>query len=198
MAAATPPEIESKFIRFSSWRILPEEQYAKRMRILRELSSATEGTCTDQFWKVMGQVDDWEWEDMDPGLLPKDKNMCIEQVVLPSLPLGEFTACQSPPPGSGIDGSLTGTNNGAASSSLPFPSTPAELLDNSTNVSLTAKAERKWPRNSRRERVRCSRTCNACSLFEPPAAFAVARVLARGDGRRKRVVLSSCIVSRRV
>ena len=75
MAAATPPEIEGNFIRFSSWRILPEEQYAKRMRILRELSSATEGTCTDQFWKVMGQVDDWEWEDMDPGLLPKDEHV---------------------------------------------------------------------------------------------------------------------------
>ena len=126
MAAAPPPESEAKYIRFQSWRIQPEEEYAKRLLILSELAAATEGTSSCRFWKVMGQVDDWDFQDMNPQLLPKEKKVCIDQGNVHSPLLGLF-GCQSPPPGTGIHGSVGGQGNGASSSSIPPPSTPAEL-----------------------------------------------------------------------
>ncbi len=47
----------------------------KRMRILRQLCVDSDGSCRDQFFKVMGQVDDWEWEDLNPAKLHEDQHV---------------------------------------------------------------------------------------------------------------------------
>ena len=97
MAAATPPDIDGKVTRFTSWHNHPEEQYAKRMRTLRQLCVDTEGSCRDQFFTVMGQVDDWEWEDLNPAKLDEDQHVSNRtQTVLKAFSLGQLVTYQSP------------------------------------------------------------------------------------------------------
>ena len=162
MDTATPTESAANFKRFQSWEIRPEEEYARRMRILSELVSATEGTCARRFWNIMGQVVDWEWENMNLALWLTEK-IRTDQGNVQRLPLATVTCCQSPPPGKGIeeslsgsvnfaasqspptcigiDGSMTGSVRGAASSSIPPPSTPPELVNNSQKVLSKEQAE---------------------------------------------------------
>ena len=142
MEAATPPDIDGKVTRFTSWHILSEEQYANRMRILRELCVETEGTCFDQFFKVMGQVDDWEWEDLNPEKLQEDKHVSNRtQAVLSAFSNGQLFALQSPPPGSAAVGSVAAEATGAALSAIPLPMTPGELLHDNADIIAKNKAD---------------------------------------------------------
>ncbi len=142
MAAATPPDIDGKVIRFTSWHILPEEQYAKRMRILRQLCVDTEGSCRDQFFKVIGQVDDWEWEDLNPEKLQEDEHVSNRtQTVLKAFSLGQLVACQSPPPGTAAVGSVAAGASGAALSATGWPTTPDDTVERLCNLQAQNKAD---------------------------------------------------------
>ena len=142
MAAATPPDIDGKVTRFTSWHNHPEEQYAKRMRTLRQLCVDTEGSCRDQFFTVMGQVDDWEWEDLNPEKLQEDQHVSNRtQTVLKAFGLGQLVAYQSPPPGTAAVGSDAAAPTGTAFSATGWPTTPDDTLERLTNLQAQTKAD---------------------------------------------------------
>ena len=142
MAAATPPDIDGKVTRFTSWHNLPEEQYAKRMRTLRQLCVDTEGSCRDQFFTVMGQVDDWEWEDLNPATLEEDQHVSNRtQTVLKAFSLGQLVCYQSPPPGTAAVGSDAAAPTGTAFSATGWPTTPDDTLERRTNLQAQTKAD---------------------------------------------------------
>jgi len=142
MAAATPPEIGVKVSRFTSWHNLPEEQYAKRMRTLRQLCVDTEGSCRDQFFTVMGQVGDWEWEDLNPAKLEEDQHVSNRtQTVLRAFSLGQVVAYQSPPPGTAAAASDAAAPTGTAFSATGWPTTPDDTFERLTNLQAQAKAD---------------------------------------------------------
>ena len=142
MAAATPPDIDGKVTRFTSWHNHPEEQYAKRMRTLRQLCVDTEGSCRDQFFTVMGQVDDWEWEDLNPEKLQEDKHVSNRtQIVLNDFSLGQLVAYQSPPPGTAAVGSDAAAPTGTAISATGWPTTPDTTFERLTNLQAQEKAD---------------------------------------------------------
>jgi hypothetical protein len=142
MAAATPPGIDGKVTRFTSWHNLPEEQYAKRMRTLRQLCVDTEGSCRDQFFTVMGQVDDWEWEDLNPAKLEEDQHVSNRtQTVLKAFSLGQLVAYQSPPPGTAAVGSDAAAPTGTAFSATGWPTGRDTTFESLTNLAAQNKAE---------------------------------------------------------
>ena len=142
MAAAIAPGIDGKVIRFTSWHDLPEEQYAKRMRTLRQLCVDTEGSCRDQFFTVMGQVDDWEWEDLNPAKLEEDQHVSNRtQTVLKAFSLGQLVAYQSPPPGTAAVGSDAAAPTGTAFSATGWPTGPATTFGSLANLAAQNKAE---------------------------------------------------------
>ena len=142
MAAATPPGIDGKVTRFTSWHNLPEEQYAKRMRTLRQLCVDTEGSCRDQFFTVMGQVDDWEWEDLNPAKLDEDQHVSNRtQTVLKAFSLGQLVAYQSPPPGTAAVGSDAAAPTGTAFWPAGRPTGPDTTHEGLTNLVAQNKAD---------------------------------------------------------
>ena len=142
MAAATPPDIDGKVTRFTSWHNHPEEQYAKRMRTLRQLCVDTEGSCRDQFFTVMGQVDDWEWEDLNLEKLDEDKHVSNRtQTVLKAFALGQLVAYQSPPPGTAAVGSDAAAPTGTAFSATGWPAGPDDTFERLTNLQAQSKAD---------------------------------------------------------
>ena len=142
MAAATPPEIDGKVTRFTSWHNHPEEQYAKRMRTLRQLGVDSDGSCRDQFFKVMGQVDDWEWEDLNTEKLQEDQHVSNRtQTVLKAFGLGQLVAYQSPPPGTAAVGSDAAAPTGTAFSATGWPTTPDDTFERLTKLEAQNKAD---------------------------------------------------------
>ncbi len=112
------------------------------MRILRELCVETEGTCFDQFFKAMGQVDDWHWKDLSPEKLQEDRRVSNRtQAVLSAFSIGQLFALQSPPPGSAAVGSVAAEASGAALSAIPLPMTPGELLLDNADIIAKNKAD---------------------------------------------------------
>lgn len=88
----------------------------------------------------MGQLDDWEYEDMHPFLAPPNKKFKWEQHVEPlPWPVNPY-GVQSPPPGQGVQ-KPPGGQSLAASSGLATPLTPPELLADRVTAAETAKAE---------------------------------------------------------
>ncbi len=141
-AAATPPDNDGKVIRFTGWHNLPEEQYAKRMRSLRQLCVDTEGSCRDQFFTVMGQVDDSEWEDMKLARLDQDKHVSSRtQTVLKAFSLGQLGCCQSPPPGTAAVLYDAAAPRGTAFSATGWPTTPDDTLERLTRLQAQTKAD---------------------------------------------------------
>ena len=142
MAAATLPEIDGKVTRFTSWHILPEEQYAKRMRTLRQLCVDSDGSQRDQFFKVLEQVDDWEWEDLNPAKLEEDQHVSNRtQTVLKAFSLGQLVCYQSPPPGTAAVGSDAAAPTGTAFSATGWPTTPDTTFERLTNLQAQEKAD---------------------------------------------------------
>ena len=142
MAAATPQGIGDKVIRFTSWDIQPEEVYAKRMRTLRQLCVDTDDSCRDQFFKVLCQVDDWEWEDMNLQKLPQDKHVSNRtEKVLKAFSLGQLVQFQSPPPGTASVGSAAAAASGRAMPATGWPTTPGDTLERVFNDEAQQKAE---------------------------------------------------------
>lgn len=142
MAAATPPGNDGKVPRFTSWHNLPEEQYEKRMRTLRQLCVDTEGSCRDQFFTVMGQVDDWEWEDLNLERLDLDKHVRNRtQTALKAFGLGQLGCYQSPPPGTAAVGSDAAAPSGTEFSATGWPTTPDDTLERLTNLQAQTKAD---------------------------------------------------------
>ena len=119
MAAATPRGIDEQVPRVT-WDDLPEEMFAKRMRRLRQMCVDTDDSCREQFFKVLGQVEEWQWEDMIlmSGIIePQDEHGSNRtEKDLKDFSLGESVPFQSPPPGAA-----------AASSSPPAPCGPSWL-----------------------------------------------------------------------
>jgi hypothetical protein len=142
MAAATLPEIDGKVTRFTSWHILPEEQYAKRMRTLRQLCVDSDGSQHDQFFKVLEQVDDWEWEDLNPAKLDEDQHLKNRtQSTLRAFALGTLVAGQSPPPGTAASSSDAAAPTGTAFSATGWPTNPNTTFERLTNLQAQEKAD---------------------------------------------------------
>ena len=142
MAAATPPGNDGKVPRFTSWHNLPEEQYEKRMRTLRQLCVDTEGSCRDQFFTVMGQVDDWEWEDLNPAKLDEDQHVSNRtQTVLKAFSLGQLVAYQSQQPGTAAVGSDAAAPTGTAFWPAGRPTGPDTTHEGLTNLAAQNKAD---------------------------------------------------------
>jgi hypothetical protein len=143
MAAATLPEIDGKVTRFTSWHILPEEQYAKRMRTLRQLCVDSDGSQRDQFFKVLEQVDDWEWEDLNIAKLDEDQHVSNRtQSTLRAFALGTLVAGQSPPPGNvAASSSDAAAPTGTAFSATGWPTGPDTTFERLTNLAAQEKLD---------------------------------------------------------
>ena len=143
MAAATLPEIDGKVTRFTSWHILPEEHYAKRMRKLRQLCVDSDDSQRVQFFKVLEQVDDWEWEDLNIAKLDEDQHVSNRtQATLRAFALGTLVAGQSPPPGNvAASSSDAAAPTGTAFSATGWPTGPDTTFERLTNLAAQEKLE---------------------------------------------------------
>ena len=109
------------------------------MRTLRQLCVDTKGSCRDQFFTVMGQVDDWEWEDLNLERLDQDKHVRNRtQTVLKAFSLGQLGCYQSPPPGTAAVGSDAAAPSGTETG---WPTTPDDTLERLTNLQAQTKAD---------------------------------------------------------
>lgn len=141
MASPAPSEIDGKFIRFRSYKHLTECEYKLRMAEVCNLASATEGTNTSRWWKLMSLLDDWEYEDQHPMIPPPGKKMKWEHDPCQNQPPGLLCTDQSPPPGHGIV-SFARDQDVAAGNSFAFsPSSPSHFIVDNVNLLEASKAE---------------------------------------------------------
>jgi len=118
MDAASRRRDEEKWIRLNNWFQQPEELYAKRMRTLRQLCVESDTVrCRDQFFGVLMQMDDWEFEDVDIQDLVPEKGNGKRPRLDVSGPLDKVALRQSPPPGKAAAG--------LAAAAAPGPACPA-------------------------------------------------------------------------
>ena len=130
MDAATRRRNEEKWIRLNNWFHQPEELYAKRMRTLRQLCVESDTLCCrDQFFAVLMQMDDWEFEDVDIQNLVAEKDTGKRTRLDFSGPLGEFAPRQSPPPGSAAAGSAAAAAPGPARPATGWPTTLNDTVE---------------------------------------------------------------------
>ena len=117
-------------MKLSNWVHQPEEVYAKRMRTLRQISVDSDTlSCQEQFFRFLGKIDDWEYEDHDFQRLVAEKDIGKRRKLDFLGPLGESAPRQSPPPGSGAAGSGAAAASGPETPSTGHQPTPLEEID---------------------------------------------------------------------
>ena len=100
------------------------------MRTLRQLCVESDTLCCrDQFFAVLGKMDDWEFEDVDLQNLLAEKDTGKRTRFDFLGPLGEFAPRQSPPPGSAAAGSGAAASSGPARPATGYQPTPLETIE---------------------------------------------------------------------
>ena len=132
MAAATPRGIDEPGPE-RTWDDLPEEFFANCMRRFRELCVETDDSPREQFLRVLGQVEDWQYKYyfVLSGTIsaPDEHGTTLAERTFGAFALGQSVPIQSPPPGA------------AASSSAP-PARPSAVPCVRTADEIIADAER--------------------------------------------------------
>ena len=108
MAAATPRGINEPGPE-RTWDDLPEEFFANCMRRFRELCVETDDSCREQFLRVLGQVEDWQYKYyfVLSGTIsaPDEHGTTLAERTFGASSLGQSVPIQSPPPGAAASSS---------------------------------------------------------------------------------------------
>ena len=129
MAGAAPQGNQENMIQLRNWDYQSEEVNAKRMRTIRQICVDSDTlSCQEQFFRFLGKIDDWEYEDHDFQRLVAEKDIGKRRKLDFLGPLGESAPRQSPPPGSGAAGSGAAAASGPETPSTGYQPTPLEEI----------------------------------------------------------------------